>query len=420
MLNAMTNPRIFLQKKEEQSILQGFPWVFDNEVAFVKAPTKEGIVQTPLASTNVEDGTLVEVYSKGGLLLGSGILNKKSKIVVRLLTKKAPQDGKAFFTKEFFAERIQDAINLRSLYFAKEDSYRLIFTEADLLPGLVVERFCDINGKIFLVVQFLTLGIEIFREEIIASLRELCAPDGIYERSDVKVRELEGLPLVKGWIGKSYNTNICIKENGILLNVDLENGQKTGYFLDQKINRQVCKNLANGRRVLDTCTHTGAFGLNAVLGGAKEVISVDISEDAIKNVNNNIALNKASNKMTAVCADVFALLKEYEQKKESFDMIILDPPAFTKSAKMIEKAFGGYKEINMRAMRLLTRGGILITCSCSHFFDATLFYNMLNSAAVDAKRTLQILEKCGPAPDHPVLVGYPKSDYLKCAVIRVL
>lgn len=416
----MTNPRIFLEKKEENEILQGFPWVFDNEVAFVKAEKNGKIQQTSLKDCDVKDGTLVEVYSKGGLILGAGILNKKSKIVVRLLVKHIVPEGISFFDTEFFENRIKSALEIREYYYSKNDSYRLIFSEADLLPGLIVERYCDKDGKVFLVVQFLTLGIEVFKDKIIQALNHVCNPNGIYERSDEKVREIEGLPLTKGWIGNSYSTNIIIKENGVLLSVDIENGQKTGYFLDQKFNRSIAADFAKGKKVLDTFTHTGAFGLNAFVKGAQNVVSVDISEEAVKRVNDNIALNKASHCVSSLCADVFDVLKEYEKSGEKFDMIILDPPAFTKSAKNIEKAYGGYKEINLRAMKILNKGGILVTCSCSHFFDANNFYNMIMKAAQDAKRQVQILEKRGAGPDHPVLVGYPKSDYLKCAILRVL
>ena len=219
-----------------------------------------------------------------------------------------------------------------------------------------------------------------------------------------------------------YNSleKITIKENGILLEVDIKNGQKTGYFLDQKFNRKSVAALSKGKRVLDTFTHTGAFGLNCFSQGAKEVTCVDLSEEAIDTVNKNIMLNNAENKVKAVCADVFDLLKQYEEQGEKFDLIILDPPAFTKSAKNIQKAYGGYKEINLRAMRLLNKNGILATCSCSYFFDESHFYGMIMNAAKDSKKHIQILQKSGASPDHPVLSGYPKSDYLKCAVCRVM
>ncbi len=416
----MTNPRVFLNKKEEEEILQGFPWVFDNEIAFVKAENNGKIEQTPLKDCHVKDGTLVEVYTKGGMCLGSGIMNRTSKITVRLLTRTATPEGINLFDTAFFAERIRQALEIRLLYYKKEDSYRLIFSEADFLPGLIVERYCDIKEHVYLVVQFLTLGVEVFRKQIIDALYEVIAPYAIYERSDASVRKLEGLEESAGWLGDEHDPLIVIKENDVLLQVDLAKGQKTGYFLDQKFNRKAASLFAKDACVLDTFTHTGAFALNMVKGGAKYVIACDISEDACKTVDANIKLNGAEKVMKSRCADVFDLLKEYEQNGEVFDVIILDPPAFTKSARMIDKAYGGYKEINLRAMKILKKGGILITCSCSHFFDAQIFYSMLANAAHDAKRQLQILEKRGAGPDHPVLTGYPKSEYLKCVIARVL
>ena len=439
-------PRVFLNAKEEKEIQQGFPWVFDNEIDFIKfQDEKQNAIQASFKECTILDGSIVDVFSKGGIFLGSGVLNKKSKIAIRILSREKYTE----YDYEFFKSRIKSAYDLRFLYYKKNDSYRLIFGEADLLPGLITERYVDTENRSFLVVQFLSLAVEIFRSEIIRALTEVCHPFAIYERSDVDVREKEGLPLVKGWIGNdffshdsfSHDTTITIKENGVLLNVDIENGQKTGYFLDQKFNRRRVSELARGKTVLDACTHTGAFGLNAVLGGAKKVVSVDISEDAIKVVNENIALNGAKKVMSAVCADVFDYLRKLDEEKgngvsskadfatvgpasgdesNAFDFIILDPPAFAKSAKSIEKAYGGYKEINMRAMKILPKGGILVTCSCSHFMEETMFLDMLMHAARDAGKSLQILEISGAGPDHPVLAGYPKSRYLKCVIARVM
>lgn len=413
--------RVFLKAKEENEVAQGFPWVFDNEIAFVKWPSKDGsgIKQTSLAECETENGSVIEVYAKNGAFLGSGVINRNSKITVRLIGKEHADQIMAD-TKSFWSKKVRDAVNIRRLNYSETDSYRLIFAEADLIPGLIVERYCDENKCVYLVVQFLAMACEVFREEILASLKEACTPYAIYERSDVDVRRKEGLEETKGWIGKAGNEQITIIENGIKLSVDIANGQKTGYFLDQKFNRRAVSELCKGKRVLDTFTHTGAFGLNAVKGGAKEVISVDISEEAVEMVNKNIQLNDASSKMTALCADVFDVLKKYEADGEKFDIIILDPPAFTKSAKLIQKAYGGYKEINLRAMRLLNEGGILVTCSCSYFMESNMFYSMIMHAAMDSHRRVQVLEKRGAGPDHPVLLGYPKSEYLKCAICRVL
>lgn len=413
--------KIFLKAKEEKEIKQGFPWVFDNEIEIVKREwlTETGAHQSSLEkleNTKLEDGSVVEVLSKSGLYLGTGIFNKKSKITVRIMSKNRGEN----FDYDFFKNRIEQALAVRFPYYTKQDSYRLVFDEADFLPGLTVERYCDTEGRVFLCVQFLALCTEKYREEIIEALKEVCHPFGIYERSDASVREKEGLEEKTGWIGAEHNPVITIKENGVLLTVDLEKGQKTGYFLDQKFNRKDVSTFAKGKTVLDTFTHTGAFALNCALAGAKEVTAVDISPEAVETVNNNIKLNNQQKTVTAVCADVFDLLRQYEEEKKSFDMIILDPPAFTKSAKMVQKAYGGYKEINLRALKILKPGGILVTCSCSHFFDTNTFYSMIQNAAEDAHKTIQILEKRGAGPDHPVLVGYPKSEYLKCAILRVL
>lgn len=446
--DAMIFPRFFLKAKEEVEILLGSPWVYDNEILFVKYMKTGAIQQASLEGADsckklkaVEAGSAVEVYSKSGLFLGTGIFNPNSKIAIRFLTQEKPE---AVFgpleekpkeplslasihnrcTREFFLQKVKQALDLRYLFYKKNDSYRLVFGESDGIPGLVVDRYCDVDGRVFLSIQFLSLAAEIFREEILLALEALCHPFGVFERSDVHVRELEGLEQKKGWIGPERNPRITIKENGVLLTVDLEMGQKTGYFLDQKENRRLVASLSQGRQVLDTFTHTGAFGLNALAGGAKSVISVDISPEAVATVEENIALNKTLCKegrtMEAVCCDVFELLRRYEEEGRQFDLIILDPPAFAKSAGKVEKAYGGYKEINLRAMGLLVKGGILVTCSCSHFFDSATFYDMLAHAAKDAHRKVQIVERRGAGPDHPQLMGYDKGEYLKCAVVRVL
>lgn len=424
-------PRVFLNKNEEKEVLQGFPWVFDNEISHLKYKKEEGgeWKTDSLKDAAVENGSLVEVYTKAGGYLGCGILNKNSKITVRII-ERMHADQFEQNKNQIIEEKIQNACDLRALYYSADDSYRLIFGEADLIPGLICERFCDQEKHVYLIIQFLSMSCNVFRKEILESLIKICKPYQIYERSDSSAREKEGLPAVDGWLDLysqdfSINENskesglITIVENGIKLNVDLINGQKTGYFLDQKFNRLAAAAFCKGKKVLDTFTHTGAFGLNAFKAGAKEVTSVDISSEAVEMVNKNIKSNKAEKVMKAVCADVFDLLKEYEQKEEKFDVIILDPPAFTKSAKMIQKAYGGYKEINLRAMRLLNKGGILITCSCSYFMETNMFCDMIMHAAMDSHKQVQILEKRGAGPDHPVLLGYPKSEYLKCIICKV-
>lgn len=413
-------PRLFLNAKEEKEIQQGFPWVFDNEISHFKhrADEKSEWKNENLKECSIPDGTAVEVYTKAGGFLGTGILNKKSKITVRIISS---EHGDQLFSDigTFWKNKVQQAMDIRKSYYSELDSYRLIFGEADLIPGFIVERFCDIENRVFLVVQFLSLSCEIFRNELLQALKDVCQPDGIYERSDASIRDKEGLPQVAGWIGQSFDSDITIIENNLKLVVDIANGQKTGYFLDQKFNRVTAAQFCKGKRVLDTFTHTGAFGLNAFLAGAADVTSVDISPEAVEIVNKNIRLNKAEKTVKAVCADVFDLLKKYEADGEKFDVIILDPPAFTKSAKMIEKAYGGYKEINLRAMRLLKEGGILVTCSCSYFMESNMFCDVIMHAAMDSHKRVQILEKRGAGPDHPVLLGYPKSEYLKCVICKI-
>ncbi|MGN0730261.1 class I SAM-dependent rRNA methyltransferase [Treponema sp.] len=410
--------RVMLKPKEDREISQGFPWVYDNEISSVKFPVEAGMKSAPLEECDVADGTVVEVYTNAGGFLGSGVINRKSKITVRMISSmhadRIMENPAAFWSK-----KIRDSVNIRNLNFSADDSFRLVFGEADFIPGLIVEKYVS-KGSVYLVVQFLALACEVFRREILAALKDFVKPDFIYERSDASVREKEGLAEKAGWIGREGKSVIEIEENGVSILVDIAQGQKTGYFLDQKFNRERIKKFCHGKKVLDTFTHTGAFGLNAFKAGAREVLSVDISQDAVDMVNKNISLNNASGCMKAVCADVFDLLKKFEAEGEKFDVIILDPPAFTKKAGSIEKAYGGYKEINLRAMRLLNEGGILVSCSCSHYFDENTFYVMLMHAAMDSHKRVQVLEKLGAAPDHPVLLGYPKSSYLKCAVCRVV
>lgn len=412
------NIRVLLKPGEEKEISQGFPWVYDNEIALVKFPSKEGIKTVPFAECSAEDGAVVEVFASSGRFLGSGVINRKSKITVRMIGS-IHADQILADTKNFWSKKVHDAVNIRRLFFSETDSCRLVFGEADFIPGLIAEKYVS-QGKVYLVVQFLALACEVFRADILGALKNAVSPDFIYERSDADVRTKEGLEQTSGWLGRSGSEVIQIEENGVKLLVDIAHGQKTGFFLDQKHNRSIIRRFCRGKKVLDAFSHTGAFGLNAAAEGARQVVCADSSQEAVDMAGKNSALNGVSDRVSAVCADVFALLKQYEADGEKFDVIILDPPAFTKKAKAIEKAYGGYKEINLRAMRLLNEGGILVTCSCSQYFDENTFYSMIMHAACDSHRRVQVLQKLGAAPDHPVLLGYPKSGYLKCAVCRVL
>ena len=402
-------------------------WAYGNELGRVKYFEGNEWKETNFVSPDeaadfpVKDGELVELYTNGGAFLASGIFNRASKITVRIL---GPQKAEEIDADKgaFIFKKIHDALNLRKIHFESGDSFRLVFGEADFLPGFICERYVAEGSKVYLLVQFLSLSCEVFRKEIISALEKVCEPFAIYERSDADVRLKEGLELKSGWIKAPKGSDspvITIVENSVRIQVDLAKGQKTGYFLDQKFNRKEIWKYCRGKNVFDAFSHTGAFGLNAFMAGAKSVVCADISQDAVDLINKNIQLNGAEKVVSALCVDVFDALKQYEAEGKKFDVIILDPPAFTKSAKMIQKAYSGYKEINLRAMRILNPGGILVTCSCSHFFDETNFYSMLASAAADSHRRVQILSKGGAAPDHPVLLGYPKSEYLKRAICKV-
>ena len=411
-----------MKKGEEREIRQGFLWAFDNEIERVKFFDGKEWKDAPFAEIvsegKVNDGECVEIFSSAGGFLGSGIFNSKSKIAVRIVSDS--HADKIFEDKAgFIFKKICDAYNLRRIHFSDEDSFRVCFDEADLLPGLTVERYFSEDKKIYLVVQFLALATEVFRNEILSALEKVLKPFAIYERSDADVREKEGLEKKSGWLGRRGKEEIVILENGVRISVDLARGQKTGYFLDQKLNRAEIARYCHGKNVLDTFCHTGAFGLNAFKAGAKSVICADISSDAVEIAKKNIELNGAEKIVKTVCADVFELLRQYESDGKKFDVIILDPPAFTKSARAVKKAYGGYKEINLRAMRILNPGGILVTCSCSYFFDPNAFYSMLANAATDSHRRVQVLQKRGAAFDHPVLLGYPRSEYLCCAICKI-
>ena len=382
----------------------GHPWVFDNEIT-----AQEG---------DFQDGGLCDVRSPKGRYLGTGYYNSHSKIRVRLIS----QNANDRFDEAFYARRVQYAWDYRKTVLGGDTgSCRVIFGEADRFPGLTVDKFEDI-----LVVQTLCLGTELRKDWIFPALVKAMEADGqpirgIYQRNDVKLRELEGMEQGKGWYPLEdrpllQSTSTRITENGILYNVDFENGQKTGFFLDQRYNRQAAARIASGRTVLDCFTHTGSFGLNCAKAGAKRVHSVDVSETAIAQARENAALNGLS--VEYEVANVFDLLPNLTPGE--YDYIILDPPAFTKSGKTVKNAQRGYKEINYRAMKALPRGGYLATCSCSHFMTDDLFRKMLQSAAADAQVELRLVEARAQGPDHPVLWNVPETDYLKFYIFQVV
>lgn len=398
----MENGAVYLKKGEGRSMKAGGPWVYDNEV--------ERIEGEPL------DGDVVSVHDYNGFCLGKGFLNRRSKLRVRMLTRNRNQE----IDEDFLRMRVENAWEYRKKV-VDTGSCRVIFGEADFLPGLVVDKFSDV-----LVVQSLALGMDRYKSFILETLKELMAKDGIsirgiYERSDAKVREQEGMPRVKGFLSDPFDTKVEIVENGVRYFVDVAEGQKTGFFLDQKYNRRAVAQLAKDRRVLDCFTHTGSFALNAAMGGAASVHAVDVSEDAVALAAGNARLNHLEDRIRFQTANVFDLLPELEkQPRGQYDLIILDPPAFTKSRQTVHNAMRGYKEINLRAMRLLPRGGYLATCSCSHFATDELFRDMLRHAAADAGVALRQIEARQQAPDHPILWNVPETDYLKFYLFQIV
>ena len=402
-------PRLVISPKGTRWVEQGHPWIYEAEVVS--------------GGEDAENGALVDAVSEKGKYLGTGFLSRKSKIRVRLISRNAND----LFDAAFWKRRIKYAWDYRKVVMGSDTGCcRVIFGEADGFPGLTVDRFSEL-----LVVQTLSVGMERIKDTLFPLLAEVLREDeqdirGIFERNDVAIRELEGLEQYKGWYplpGETHPespvTEIC--ENGIFYKVDVENGQKTGFFLDQKYNRLAVARLAKGRRVLDCFTHTGSFALNAALGGAERVTAVDISASAIEMAKANAQRNGLDGKMDFLVADVFDLLPELgKQGKAPFDFIILDPPAFTKSRKTVAGAERGYKEINLRALKLLPRGGYFATASCSHFMPSELFVKMLKSAAADAGVELRQIEARQQAPDHPILWNVPETDYLKFYIFQVV
>lgn len=402
--------KLYLTKKGERAARSGHPWVYGEEVV-----RTEGTYQT---------GDIVDVYSDKDRYLGTGFVNDISKIRVRILSDNANDR----FDEAFWRRRVKYALDYRRTVMGPADfsCCRLIFGDADQMPGLTVDRYNDI-----LVAQCLCYGMDQIKSVIFRALIDILqemgvAIRGIYERNDVKVRELDGMEQMKGWYQDDFLpappcVMTTIDENGIHYEVDVENGQKTGFFLDQKYNRQAVARIAAGRRVLDCFTHTGAFALNAAKGGAAAVTAVDISDEAVAMTNANIRRNNMEDIVTACQYNVFDLLtKLAEEKCHDYDFIILDPPAFTKSGHTIHNAIRGYKEINLKAMKLLPRGGYLATCSCSHFMRDDLFCNMLSDAAKDAGVRLRQIEGRQQSPDHPILWNVPETNYLKFYLFQIV
>lgn len=397
----MSEAIVTLKKGEGRMLKSGGLWIFDNEIASILG--------------SFEDGDIVAVHDFDGYGLGKGFINRNSKIRVRMMTRNRHQE----IDEAFLKMRVQEAWDYRKKV-SDTGSCRVIFGEADFLPGLVVDKFSDV-----LVVQSLALGIDRLKDQIVELLKEVLAADGIkirgvYERSDAKVRRQEGMELYKGFIGEAFDTNVEIEENGVRYMADVKDGQKTGFFLDQKYNRKAIQHLCKDAKVLDCFTHTGSFALNAGYGGAKEVTGVDASELAVEQATLNSKLNGMEDRVKFICRDVFELLPELEEKGEKFDVVILDPPAFTKSRNSVKNAVKGYREINLRAMKLVRDGGFLATCSCSHFMTYELFTQTIHQAARNVHTRLRQVEYRTQAPDHPILWAAEESYYLKFYVFQVV
>jgi len=391
---------VTLKKGEGRTLKSGGMWVYQNEIDSVQG--------------SYENGDILSVNDFDGYFMGYGFINMNSKISVRMLARRKEN----LITPSFLEKRVRDCVAYR-----KETSdlscCRLIFGEADWLPGLTVDKFSDI-----LVVESLALGIDRLKPLILKQLQDALSENGIlirgiYERSDAKVRELEGMERYKGFIGPSFDTKVEITENGIRYYVDVQDGQKTGFFLDQKNNRLAVRKLCAGKKVLDCFTHTGSFALNAAAGGALSVLGVDASQSGVDMAAENAGLNGLQDIASFQCADVFDLLPALEEKGEHFDVVILDPPAFTKSRQAVKNAVKGYREINLRGMRLVKNGGFLATCSCSHFMEPDLFAQTLREAAHGAHKRLRQVEFRTQACDHPILWGDSESYYLKFYIFQV-
>lgn len=389
-----------LKKGEGRTIKAGGMWVYDNEIESIMG--------------DAPDGTLVEVHDFDGYFMGIGFINRKSKLTVRMMSR-----HQHVIDEDFIEQRVRDCVEYRK-HTVDMSSCRLVFGEADFLPGIVIDKFSDV-----LVVESLALGIDRFKPMIVDKLKKVLDENGmnirgVYERSDAKVRLNEGLERFKGFIGEEFDTKVMIEENGVKYYVDVQDGQKTGFFLDQKYNRKAIWKICPGAKVLDCFTHTGSFALNAGMAGAASVLGVDASELGVEQARENAKLNGLEDRVSFVCRDVFELLPELEKKGEKFDFVILDPPAFTKSRSSIKNAVKGYREINLRAMKLVKDGGYLATCSCSHFMEPELFTKTIGEAAHDVHKRLRQVEYRTQCSDHPILWAADESLYLKFYIFQVV
>jgi 23S rRNA (cytosine1962-C5)-methyltransferase len=387
---------VYLRKSVSYRILNGHPWVFANEIA------KE--------DENIKPGGIVKVHTHDNKFVGKGYYNDASQIKVRILTR----DKDVLINKTFFEDKINEAWAYRQKLGYAENC-RLIFGEADGLPALIIDKFND-----YFVLQTLSLGMDLWKPAIVEALEKLFTPKGIYERNDVPVRKIEGLEEIKGFLSKPFDTNIIINENGLQFRVDIANGQKTGYFLDQRDNRRAIKNIVKGADVLEAFTYTGTFSLHAGMYGAKSVLGLDISENAITQATANSQLNNLQDIVKFETCNAFDRLKQYVREGKQWDVVMLDPPAFTKSRENIQKAITGYKEINLRGIQLVKPGGFLVTASCTNLVQPEVFLDTIGKAAKDAKRTLRQVEFRAQAADHPIIWNMENTNYLKFLIVQVL
>ena len=390
---------LFLNKNISNRVESGHPWIFENEINRGKA-----------LDAAAKDGEIVNVFSHDKKFIGKGYVNTKSQIMVRLLTR----DQTETIDDQFFYKRIMQAWEYRQTLGYVENC-RLIFGEADELPQLIIDKFND-----YFVIQTLALGIDIWKPAIVSAIQKIFSPKGIYERNDVPVRELEGMEQQKGFLSEEFDTNIIINENGIKLHVDVANGQKTGYFLDQQDNRRAIQHIVKGADVLGAFCYTGSFEIAAAHYGAKSVLGLDISQNAVDNCNKNAALNGLENVCSFECVNAFDVLKEWSKEGRKYDVVMLDPPSFTKNRSTIDKAIGGYKEINLRGMKLVKPGGFLVTSSCTNLVQPELFLDIIQMAAKDAKRKIRQVVFNAQSADHPIIRGQENTHYLKFLIVQVL
>lgn len=387
--------QVYLKRKISPRVVNGHPWIFNNEV-----DKTEG---DPVG------GDIVEVFTYDKKFVGRGYINPKSQILVRLLTRNRNEQ----INEEWFLEQIKKCWQYRQ-QLGYIENCRLVFGEADSLPQLIIDKFND-----YFVIQTLALGIDVWKPAIVKALNTVFKPKGIYERNDVPVRELEGLPQQKGFLSAPFDTKIIINENGLQFHVDIENGQKTGYFLDQQDNRRAIQHIVKDAAVLGAFTYTGTFEIHAACYGAKSVLGLDISANAVEQANRNAELNGVADKCRFETANAFDVLKQWGKDGRQYDVVMLDPPAFTKSRETIQKAITGYKEINLRGMKLVKPGGFLVTSSCTNLVNPELFLQIIDMAAKDARRKIRQVTFQKQASDHPIIWGLENTEYLKFLIVQV-